>query len=244
MVSTKKKMISVVIPAYNEESSIGPTIDEIKLIAKSMLEYDFEIIVVDNNSKDKTSEIAKSHGARVLFQPIQGYGAAYKKGMSEAKGDIIITGDADATYPFDDMPRLISVLEQNNYDFLNTNRFAHLHKNSMPVINHVGNIFLTVMTNLIYSSKLKDSQSGMWIFNKKFLDSLVYRIMGNGMSYSQEIKLFALYLSSKNKINFKEVDIYYKQRIGDKKLRPIRDGTDNLLNLFKFKSKLKKLRIL
>lgn len=229
--------VSVVIPAYNEEKAIGPTIEEIQRIFLSMKHKDYEIIVVNNNSKDKTATIAKKAGAKVLFEKHQpGYGASYKRGFKNATGDVIITGDADATYPFYEAPRFLKIMKSGKVDFINTNRYADLSPKSMPFVNYCGNIFLTVVTNLLYGTKTKDSQSGMWIFNRKFLESINMDIMGPHMSFSQEIKLYAMHLKN---IRFKEIPITYRVRLGEKKLNPLRDGFDNLSKLITFKNKLR-----
>ncbi len=228
-------MISIVIPAYNEEKAIGKTIDEIKKHIKG----DHEIVVVDNNSKDRTGEIAKSKGARVVFQPIPGYGSAYKKGLSEAKGEIIITGDADCTYPFEKINELIDIYKRlkKKYRkvFLNTNRFGDLKKGSMSKLHKLGNFVLTFTTNFLYNMNIKDSQSGMWIFDKEFVKEIDFDKMSNGMPFSQEIKIIA----KLNGYKIIEIPITYKQRVGEKKLNSFRDGFNNLFSLFKFKMKEK-----
>jgi len=230
------KKVSIVIPAYNEEKSIGATLDLINDTIKSIKDYDFEIIVSNNNSTDNTEKIAKEKGAKVIFAAKKGYGNAYKKGLINAKGDIIITGDADATYPFEDIHRFLELLINEDIDFISTNRFAKLEKNSMPLINYIGNIFLTCVCNVIYGYKIKDSQSGMWIMKKEVLKSMNLAIMSGGMPFSQEIKIYAIY----NNFKFKEIPITYRKRIGEKKLNPIKDGIANLISLLKFKEKLKK----
>ncbi|XRO77709.1 glycosyltransferase family 2 protein [Methanocaldococcus sp. 10A] len=230
------KKVSIVIPAYNEEKAIGKTIDLIKSTIEDIKNYKFEIIVVNNNSTDNTEKIAKEKGAKVIFEGKKGYGNAYKEGLSNAKGDIIITGDADATYPFEDIPRFLKIIENEDVDFINTNRFANLEKNAMPFINYVGNKLLTYMINVLYGVKIKDSQSGMWIFKREVIENMDFDIMSGGMPFSQEIKLYAIYLGYK----FKEIPIKYKARIGEKKLDPIKDGWDNFINIIMFKRKLKK----
>ncbi|NPA63094.1 MAG: glycosyltransferase family 2 protein [Methanococci archaeon] len=229
------KKVSIVIPAYNEEKAIGKTLELIKNTIENIEEYDFEIIVVDNNSSDNTGKIAKSLGAKVVFEGNKGYGNAYKRGLKEATGDIIITGDADGTYPFEDIPKFLQIIEKNNVDFINTNRFANLEKNSMPFINYIGNKLLTFLINLIYNVNIKDSQSGMWIFKRKVIEKMNFDIMSGGMPFSQEIKLYSQYLG----FNFLEVPITYRKRIGKKKLDPVKDGIDNFINLLRFKKKLK-----
>ncbi|AEK19378.1 glycosyl transferase family protein [Methanococcus maripaludis X1] len=227
--------VSIVIPAYNEEIAIGNTLDLINSVIKNIKSYEFEIIVVNNNSKDSTKQVAEKHGALVLDELNLGYGNAYKKGMGFATGDIVITGDADASYPFEDIPRFLKLMAENDFDFINTNRFANLEKNSMPVLNYFGNKLLTLMTNGIYGVNIKDSQSGMWIFKKEILENMDFDIMGGGMPFSQEIKIY----SKHNNNKFVEIPIKYRKRLGEKKLNPLKDGYDNFINLLNFKKKLK-----
>lgn len=231
-----KKKVSIVIPAYNEEKSIGQTLDEINNTIKKISNYDFEIIVSNNNSTDKTEVIAKEKGAKVVFQPKQGYGNAYKKGLKEASGDIIITGDADGTYPFFDIPRFLKILEENKADFINTNRFAYPEKESFSKTHIIGNKILTFLNNFFFGTKIKDSQSGMWIFKRDILKDMDFNIMSGGMPFSQEIKIYTIFL----KYKFIEVPIIYRKRIGEVKLNTFKDGFDNLKKVFVFKKKLNK----
>ncbi len=228
------KMITVIIPAYNEEAAIKDTLLEVKKALDSLKAYSTEIIVVNNNSTDQTGEIARKEGATVLFEKQQGYGYAYKKGLREAKGDIIITGDADGSYPFYDIPRFLTLIEKQNFDFINTNRFAELEDGSMPLFNYIGNHGLTFFTNLLYGIKVLDSQSGMIICNRKYLDRVNLDILSNGMALCQELKLYASFLG----VGFTEIPIRYRKRIGKVKLRPLIDGVNNFVRLFTFKSKI------
>ena len=100
----KGMKVSVVIPAYNEEESIY---DVVKDFSKSYVD---EVIVVDNNSTDKTAELAKKAGARVVRETKQGYGYAIQRGLREAKGDIIIVTEADCTFVGDDMEKLLAYI--------------------------------------------------------------------------------------------------------------------------------------
>ena len=99
-----QQLISVIIPALNEEDGIEKTISSIPKKKLSELGYGLEIIVVDGNSSDLTTQIATQMGARVVHEKRKGYGRAYKTGFSEAKGDILVTLDADATYPAELIP--------------------------------------------------------------------------------------------------------------------------------------------
>jgi len=100
----RKKKVSVVIPAYNEEENISKVIKD---FSKSYVD---EILVVDNNSTDKTEELAKKAGVKVIKEKRQGYGFAIQKGLKEAKGDVIILTEADQTFQGKDMMKLLSYI--------------------------------------------------------------------------------------------------------------------------------------
>lgn len=207
------KKISIVIPALNEEGGIAKTIRAIPKGELERMGYEVQILVVDNNSHDGTGELARETGAEVILEPVHGYGRAYKTGFAHAKGEIIVTADADLTYPVEDIPRLIKVLEQENLDFVTTNRFALMDKDAMSFRNRVGNAILTRTMNILFGLNIKDSQSGMWIFRKDILGKL--RLGSDIWSFSHEIKLEACYF---NKCRWGEVPIQYTVRIGKPKL--------------------------
>ncbi|MEM2943569.1 MAG: glycosyltransferase family 2 protein [Methanomassiliicoccales archaeon] len=219
--------ISIIIPTMNEEQSIGKVIDSIHAtMIKTHMEY--EILVVDTNSKDRTREIAKEKGAVIIDEPRRGYGRAYKTGFEMSKGDIIVTLDADCTYPAEAIPELVRILESTSIDFLTTNRFANMEKGAMSIKHRFGNWILTNTLNILFGMKIKDSQSGMWVFRKECLKNFVLR--SDGMPFSEEIKIEAF-----NKVKTIEYPIHYKRRVGKVKLSSWRDGWENLLFLFKKK---------
>jgi Glycosyltransferases involved in cell wall biogenesis len=215
------------MPALNEEESIGKTISMIPLGKLKEMGYDPEILVVDGGSHDNSSDIASALGARVISSP-KGYGRQYRLGFKNSLGEILITADSDCSYPMEEIPKLLNILETENLDFIHTNRFAFMDHDSMMPLNRFGNKVLTLFANLLFSFHFKDSQSGMWVFRKKILDGM--SLNGNGMSLSQEIKIKAFR-------NFKalEVDSCYRKRVGKVKLRMFIDGCDNLFNLFKIR---------
>ena len=106
----KLKKITVVIPALNEAKAIKRVLKSIPSKKLGRMGYKTEIMVIDNGSKDKTKLLALSNGAKVIVQPVKGYGNAYKAGFANADGDIIATGDADLTYPFEDLPVFLTPL--------------------------------------------------------------------------------------------------------------------------------------
>jgi hypothetical protein len=215
------------MPALNEEESIGKTISLIPLTKLRELGYDPEILVVDGGSHDNTAGIASASGAKVINSP-RGYGRQYRLGFKTALGEIIITADSDCSYPMEEIPKLLNILETENLDFIHTNRFAFMDLDSMMPLNKFGNKVLTLFANLFFRYRLKDSQSGMWIFRKKILDDI--NLSGNGMSLSQEIKIKAF-----RNCKAREIDSCYRKRVGKVKLRMFVDGCDNLFNLFKMR---------
>jgi len=218
--------VSVVIPTLNEEEGIGATIDEIPIESLKKAGYDVEILVIDGRSKDRTRQIAESRGAKVIIEPRKGYGRAYKTGFEKAKGEIIVTGDADCTYPFRDVEVFVKMLGEKGVDFITTNRFACLEEGAMKLSHHFGNFMLNFFVALLFFIDLKDSQSGMWIFRRKALDRLT--LTSDGMPFSEEIKIEAF-----RKLRAAEVPITYRRRVGQIKLWMFRDGMRNFVFLFK-----------
>jgi len=216
--------LSIVIPTMNEEGSIGLVIDEIRKCVPASLDY--EMLVVDTNSKDRTREIAASKGARIIDEPRRGYGRAYKTGFEKAEGQVIATLDADMTYPADRIPGLVKILDDGKYDFITTNRFAELQPGAMSFTHRLGNRILAIATRILFRVKLRDSQSGMWVFRKSLLGKI--DLSSDGMSMSEELKVEAF-----KKAKSLEVPIRYSPRVGEVKLNTWRDGKNNLKFLFK-----------
>lgn len=213
-------IVSVVIPAINEEEGIGPTIDAIPREAILRMGYGLEILVIDGNSKDKTREIAESKGARVHIEKRKGYGRAYRTGFQLAKGDVVVTADADTTYPMESIPELLEKLEGENLDFITGNRFGKMLPGAMSTKHKIGNWILSTTGQVLFFVSVKDSQSGMWVFRrKKVLDNV--RLTSDGMPMSEEIKIEAF--RSKN-LRCVEVPIEYRIRVGEVKLASWKDG--------------------
>lgn len=221
------KTISIVIPAQNERDGIEQTIRAIPKDELERMDYEVQILVVDNDSNDGTGELAKKAGAEVIFEPKHGYGSAYKAGFVHARGNVIATADADATYPVEDIPRLVEILEKENLDFLTTDRFALMDKNAMSFRNKVGNTILSLTMRLLFQLDIKDSQSGMWVFKRSILSKL--RLTSN-TPLSQELKIEACHFA---KCRWREILIRYQPRTGKAKLGGWKVGTTNLLHLFK-----------
>ena len=217
----REHRITVVIPCLNEEEGIRQVLQDLPPFVD-------EVIVVDNNSTDRTAEISRSMGAIVIREVNRGYGRAYKKGFSFASGDIIVTLDGDHSYPVDALSYLIEAFLHCKVGFLSASRFPTLDPNAMSVKHRVGNRILSLTMSLLFFRWVNDSQSGMWVFRRSALEKM--RLGSDGMAFSEEIKIEAIRNRS---IGFREMFINYSQRVGEIKLQPWRDGFRNILFLFK-----------
>ena len=217
----KGRQITVVIPCLNEEKGISEVLSR-------MPEFVDEVVVVDNDSTDRTGEVAREFGARVLHEKVRGYGRAYKTGLIEAKGDIIVTLDGDHSYPVDAISYLLESFSHSGVRFLSASRFPLRSAQAMSFKHWVGNKILSLSMSILYFRWVNDSQSGMWIFERSALGSM--ELVSDGMAFSEEIKIEAI---RRREIGFKEIYIDYSTRMGEMKLQPWRDGIRNLLFLFR-----------
>ncbi len=211
----------MIIPCLNEEEAIGKVLEQTP-------PYVDEVIVVDNNSSDKTAEVARAHGAKVVQEDLRGYGRAYKKGFRLATGDIIVTLDGDHSYPVDAISYLLEAYDHLGVNFVSASRFPQLDSAAMDFKHWMGNKVLSLVMSVLFLRRVRDSQSGMWVFKRKVLENM--KLESDGMPFSEEIKTEAIL---NKEIGFLEIPILYSSRIGRKKLRPWQDGWANLVFLFK-----------
>jgi dolichol-phosphate hexosyltransferase len=207
--------VSVVMPCYNEERGLREVIGRLPACVD-------EIVVANNNSTDRTAEVAAELGAKVVLETRRGYGAAYKTGLAAATGDVIATMDGDGTYPAEAIPDLIDALLDRELDFVSAARFPLRDPRAMNFTNKVGNWILTLVAWVLFGAKMADSQSGMWVFKRAVLAQL--KPTSDGMPFSEEIKIDAI---RHPQVRFGEHGIEYRPRIGEVKLRKWRDGWEN-----------------
>jgi dolichol-phosphate hexosyltransferase len=217
----KGQSITVIIPCLNEEQGI-------EKVLRAMPEFVDEIIVVDNASTDRTSDVAESLGAKVIREEVRGYGRSYKRGFGVATRDIIVTLDGDHSYPVDALSYLIEAFLHLDVDFLNASRFPVRDRSAMSLKHKFGNLVLSLAMSVLFFRWVRDSQSGMWIFRRSILNEM--KLESDGMAFSEEIKIEAL---RNKRIRFGEISILYSSRLGEKKLNPWRDGVQNLAFLAK-----------
>jgi dolichol-phosphate hexosyltransferase len=212
----KGQSITVIIPCLNEEQGI-------ERVLRALPEFVDEVIVVDNASTDRTSEVAASFGARVIREEFRGYGRAYRRGFAFATGDLIVTLDGDHSYPANALSYLLEAFLHLDVDFLNASRFPVRDGRAMSWKHRFGNLVLSTAMSLLFFRWVRDSQSGMWIFRRSILKEM--KLESDGMAFSEEIKIEAL---RSPRVRFGEIYILYSSRLGEKKLNPWRDGFANL----------------
>jgi dolichol-phosphate mannosyltransferase len=203
---------SIVIPAYDESEAIGKVIEEIFAEVKNC-----EVIVVDDGSKDNTSEVAQKRGVLVIRHPTnQGMKAAILTGISHAKNDIIVKVDGDYTYPASEIPKLVNQIE-SGYDLVIGNRFAGGGQN-MSRMNQLGNRLLSYAVSLVTGQYVADSQSGMRAYRKRVVEGMKFE--SRNLEFDAEVTAKACIAG----FRLIEIPINYRPRIGKSKLSPTQDG--------------------
>ncbi|MBQ4030540.1 MAG: glycosyltransferase family 2 protein [Bacilli bacterium] len=212
-------MISVVIPAYNEEKTLKKTIEEIKKVFKKTKDY--EIIVVDDCSSDNTKEVAMKCGVKVISNPNNmGYGFSLKRGISEAKYETIVITDADATYPFDMVPEMLKKKEEG-FDLVIGARTGKYYRQS--IFKNFLRKLLKMLVEMVSGRKIKDINSGLRIFDKSTVVQYFPRLC-NTFSFTTSQTL--AYLMNNRFVTY--VDITYRKREGKSKIKLIRDSFRSL----------------
>jgi glycosyltransferase involved in cell wall biosynthesis len=209
--------VSVILPALDEERTIGDCIQKIQAVFRDN-NISGEIIVADS-SADRTPAIAQSLGARVIRPEKDGYGNAYLSAFRHAQGRIIVMGDADDTYDFSEIPLLLGPLN-NGADFVIGSRFrGTIHPGSMsPLHRYIGNPLLTRMINHIFHTRFTDTHSGFRAITRDALNRLT--LTTGGMELASEM----LVMASKEGLRTEEVPVSYYPRIAPSKLHSFADG--------------------
>lgn len=207
--------ITVLIPAYNEEGALESTVETIRACAE--VAADFEIIVIDDGSTDRTAAVAAKLPVTLVRHPAnRGYGASLVTGMRRAKHDWVMIADADGTYPLQDTPRLLA--EATGADMVvgaRTGQEVHV-----PLLRRPGKWIITRLAEYLSQTKIPDLNSGFRIFRKdaamRFLT-----LYPEGFSFTTTITL--AFMTNGYHVVF--VPINYHKRVGKSSIKPIRDFT-------------------
>lgn len=214
-------VLSVVIPAYNEENGIAEIANRVLAVGPALKKVGIdklELLVVDDGSKDRTAEVASTILGVSLIRHVKnkGYGAALKTGFSKASGELIGFLDADGTYPPEYFPQLCEAA-LNGSDLVIGSRMAGADS-KMPITRRVGNFFFANLLSLLGRQKVTDSASGMRVFKRSILEQ-VYPLP-DGLNLTPVMSTRALHEG----FPIKEIPIPYSERVGRSKLSVIRDG--------------------
>ncbi|WP_434522800.1 glycosyltransferase family 2 protein [Halorubrum sp. AS12] len=210
--------LSVVMPTLNEEAGIRTCIDWIKTAIED-LQVSAEIIISDS-STDRTPEIAREMGAIVVEPDGKGYGYAYRYAFERTRGEYIAMGDADTTYDFKQIPRLLTHLEETGADMVMGSRLnGEIKDGAMPSLHqYIGNPALTRFLNTFYGAGVSDAHSGFRIFTREAYETMDWET--TGMEFASEMIMEA---GAKN-LDIVEVPIVYHEREGEETLESFRDG--------------------
>jgi glycosyltransferase involved in cell wall biosynthesis len=210
--------ISVVVPCLNEEDAVGTVVDQAWQGIRDSGRRG-EVIVVDNASTDRSAEVAAEHGAIVVREERPGYGSAYLAGLAVARGDYIVMGDADATYPMRELAPFVERLASGN-DLVVGSRFeGTIHGEAMPWLNrHVGNPILTGLLNILFGVKISDAHCGMRAVRRDALEAL--DLHSTGMEFASEM----VFKAFRRKLRVSEIPIDYYPRVGESKLNRFGDA--------------------
>jgi glycosyltransferase involved in cell wall biosynthesis len=215
--------VSVVMPCLNEEEAIATCVEE-ALGSIAAMGLSGEVVVVDNGSTDRSVAVARAAGARVIHEPMRGYGNACRRGLSEARGRYLVMGDSDGTYDFTALPSFVQPLIEG-VDMVMGNRLNKQSENgAMPWLHrYVGNPMLTGTMNLIYRSDIGDAHCGLRSITKSSFDEL--ELSSPGMEFASEFLIEAV----QQGVTIEQVPIVYRRRLGGQpKLRTFRDGLRHL----------------
>lgn len=215
-------VLSVVIPAYNEENGIAEIVRRVLAVEPALQKAGverLELLVVDDGSKDRTVEVAASiPGVSLIRHTInKGYGAALKTGFSKASGELIGFLDADGTYPPEYFPELCEAALRGA-DLVIGSRMAGADS-QMPLTRRVGNFFFANLLTLLGHQKVTDSASGMRVFRREILEHLYP--LPDGLNLTPVMSTRAVH----EKIHVEEIPIPYSERVGRSKLSVVRDGS-------------------
>ena len=214
-------VLSVVIPAYNEENGIADIAYRV-LAVKPELEKvgveELELIIVDDGSKDRTVEIAGKIQGVTLIRHTQnkGYGGALKTGFLNAKGDLVGFLDADGTYPPEYFPQLCEKA-LDGYELVIGSRMAG-EESQMPLTRRLGNFIFANMLSILGRQHVSDSASGMRVFKKRIYERILP--LPDGLNLTPVMSTRAIHEG----INMIEVPIPYSERVGRSKLSVVHDG--------------------
>lgn len=224
------KKLAVVVPCYNEEAGIGKVIDNVPVRVLRNHGIDAQVFVIDNNSTDKTSEVARAHGATVLLEKKKGKGNAMRTGFASLPKDIdfVVMLDGDDTYRGSEMLRMIEPLTNDFCDCVVGSRLGgRLQDGSLRFTNRLGNWGFTFLVRIFYRANVTDVLSGYFAWKRPVIDALLPHITSDGFAIEMEM------ITRMERLGFDmfSVPISYDHREGETNLNRYVDGA-KILRMF------------
>ncbi|WP_435076583.1 dolichyl-phosphate hexose transferase [Halococcus sp. AFM35] len=202
--------VSVVMGTYNEEAAVGSVLDSIAEATEDAA----EVVCVDGSS-DRTPEIAREHGARVIEQEPRGYGVAVRAALGAASRPVIITTDCDGTYPMDALPDFLDTINRG-YDVVSGDRLYH-GAATMPPFNRLGNHAFAALASVLLGERVHDTTTGMRAYRREVIEGIEWT-ENTGLSAELLIRPLARGYA------VREMPIGYGERLGETTLDPLSGG--------------------
>jgi len=202
--------LSVVMGTYNEEEAIGTVLSDIDDVTDGRA----EVVCVDG-STDRTPEIARDHGARVIEQEPQGYGVAVREAILAPDRPVVVTTDCDDTYPMEQLPEFLELINEG-YDVVSGDRLYH-GAAAMPAFNRLGNRLFALGASVLMGRRVHDTTTGMRAYRREVVESIEWT---ENTGLSAELLIRPLMRG----YDVREHPIAYRERKGETKLDPIEGG--------------------
>ena len=222
----KMLLLSVVIPAFNEENTIGDVISRLKATIQK-IGIDNEIIIIDDCSWDRSAEISRRQNVKVYsLKRHMGKGYALRAGFKKAKGEIIATIDSDGSHRPEELPLLLKPILQDKADMVIGSRFSGNTPTSGKRFNAAGVRLFNLMIRILTGAVVSDSQSGYRAMKSEVLENLSLKSGGYEIESEMLVKI------ARKKFDVREVPVSFEQRTyGRSTLDPIVDGFRILMSI-------------
>jgi glycosyltransferase involved in cell wall biosynthesis len=202
--------VTVVMGTYNEAAAVGSVLDDVSRVTDDRA----NVVCVDGSS-DRTPEIARDHGARVIEQEPQGYGVALGRALAAADRPVVVTTDCDDTYPMEALPDFLADIN-DGADVVSGDRLSD-GAAAMPTFNRFGNHAFALLASGLVGRRLRDTTTGMRAYRRSMLESVTWT---ENTGLSAELLLRPVCRG----YDVRERPIDYDERLGETTLAPVRGG--------------------
>jgi glycosyltransferase involved in cell wall biosynthesis len=210
--------VSVVMGTYNEEVAVGRVLESIAEVTDGAA----EVVCVDGSS-DRTPEIAREHGARVIEQEPRGYGVAVARALAAADRPVVVTTDCDGTYPMDALAEFLEIINRG-YDVVSGDRLYH-GAGTMPAFNRLGNHAFAALASVLLGERVHDTTTGMRAYRREIIEDIEWT-ENTGLSAELLIRPLARGYA------VREIPIEYGERLGETTLDPLSGGAAIARSIF------------